>query len=90
MKRSNEAGPPIMKDEIRAAIRRMKLGKATGPGSISVELLEALEDYGIDKITTLLNEIYDTGQIPSDISKSIFFFHCQRNQGKQSVNCTGT
>ena len=33
-----------MKDEIQAAIRKMKLGKATGPDSISVELLEALED----------------------------------------------
>ena len=57
MKR-NFTGPPIMKDEIWAAIRKMKLGKATGPDSISVELLEALEDYGINKITTLLNEIY--------------------------------
>ena len=41
----------------------MKLGKAAGPDSISVELLETLEDYGI-----LLNK----GQIPPDISKSIF------------------
>ena len=40
-------------DEIRAAIRKMKLGKATGPGSLSVEFLEALEDYGIDEVTTL-------------------------------------
>ena len=38
----------------------MKLGKVTGPDSITVELLEALEDYGIDKIATLLNKIYDT------------------------------
>ena len=40
----------------------MKIGKATGPESISVGLLEALEDYGFDKITTLLIKIYDTGQ----------------------------
>ena len=46
--------------EIRAAIRKMKLGKATGPGSISVELLEALEDFEIDKITTLLNKMNGT------------------------------
>ena len=41
---------------IRAAMRKMRLGKATGPGSLSVELLEALEDFGIDKITTLFNK----------------------------------
>ena len=60
---SNFAGPPIMIDKIRAAIRKMKLSKAIGLDGISMELLEALEDYGIDKII-LLNEIYDTGQIP--------------------------
>ena len=47
----------------------MKLGNTTG--SILVELLEALEDYGIDKIT-LLNEIFNAGQIPPYNSKSIF------------------
>ena len=47
----------------------MKLGKAKGPYSMSVGLLAALEDYGIAKITTLLNDIYDTRQIPLDISK---------------------
>ena len=36
-------------DEIRAAIRKMKLGKATGPGSLSVEFLEALEDYELTR-----------------------------------------
>ena len=70
--KQNFAGPPTMKNEIVAAMRKMKSGKATGPDSISVELLEALEDYGIDKITTLLNQIYDSGHIPPDISKSIF------------------
>ena len=29
-------------------------------------------DFGIEKITDLLNEVYDTGQIPTDMSKSIF------------------
>ena len=65
----NFAGPPFLKDEIWTAITKIKSSKATGPVSISVDLLEALEDYRIDKITTLLNEIYDTGQIPLDISK---------------------
>ena len=40
----NFAGLPIMKDEIGAAIRKMKKGIPTGPDSIS----EAPEDYEID------------------------------------------
>ncbi|GFS12153.1 endonuclease-reverse transcriptase [Elysia marginata] len=50
----------------------MKSGKATGPDKISVDIIEALDDYGIEKTTNLLNEIYDTGQIPTDLTKSIF------------------
>ena len=52
MKR-NLTGPPIMEDEILAATRKLKSGKATGLASVSVELLVALGDYGIDKIKTL-------------------------------------
>ena len=74
---------PITKDEIRAAIRKIKSGKATGPDNISVELLEALEDYGTDKITTLLNEIYDTDQIPPDNSKSIVFALPKKPEAKE-------
>ncbi|GFO04846.1 craniofacial development protein 2 [Plakobranchus ocellatus] len=70
--KNNFAGPPIMKEEVETAIKKMKHVKATGPDNISVELIEALEDFGIGKVTDLLNEIYDTGQIPKDLSKSIF------------------
>ena len=70
--KKNFAGPPIMKDEVREAMRKMKTGKATGPDGLSIELIEALEEFGIEKATTLLNEIYDTGQIPVDMSRSIF------------------
>ena len=62
--KKNFAGPLIMKDEVREAMRKMKTGKATGPDGLSIELIEALEEFGIEKVTTLLNEIYDTGQIP--------------------------
>ena len=55
--------------EIRAAIRKMRLGKATGPGSISVELLEALEDFRIDKITTLFNKMNGTRHLSIHIHR---------------------
>ncbi|GFO24183.1 RNA-directed DNA polymerase from mobile element jockey-like [Plakobranchus ocellatus] len=70
--KNNFAGPPIMKEEVETAIKKMKHGKATGPDNISVELIEALENFGIGKVTHLLNEIYDLGQIPTDLSKSMF------------------
>ena len=80
MKR-NFSCAPIMKDEIRAAIRKMKLGKITGPHSISVERFEAFEEYGIDKTAILLYKIYDTGQIPSDNSRPIFIALPKKDSG---------
>ncbi|GFN77407.1 grip1-associated protein 1 [Plakobranchus ocellatus] len=44
----------------------------TDPDNIAVELIEALEDFGIGKVTHLRNEIYNTGQILTNLSKSIF------------------
>ena len=55
--KNNFAGPTIMKDEVRAAIQNMKGGKAAGPDNFAIEQIEALEEFGISKITILLKEI---------------------------------
>ena len=31
-------------------------------------MIEALEDFGIDTMTEIINEIYDSGTIPEDLS----------------------
>ena len=66
------SGLPIMKDEVRKAIKKMKIGKATGPDNIPIEVIVALEDLGVDIVTKLVNCIYDNGEIPKDMLKSIF------------------
>ena len=70
--KNNFAGPPIMKDVVRAAIKMMKHGKALGPDDVAIEEVEALGEFGIERVTDVLNEIYDTGEIPTEMSKSIF------------------
>ncbi|GFO16201.1 endonuclease-reverse transcriptase [Plakobranchus ocellatus] len=70
--KGNFAGPPILKDEVRTAIWKMKNGKATGPDNIAAEQIKALDEFGINKITVLLDEIYETGEIPKEMLKSIF------------------
>ena len=50
----------------------MKKNKAPGPDGITTEMIKALDDFGIEKITILANEIYDNGKIPEDLSRSIF------------------
>ncbi len=70
--KKNIEGPEIMKAEVKHALNRMKHGKATGPDNIPAEAIESLEDLGIDMVTKLLNAIYDTGAIPTEMSKSVF------------------
>ncbi|GFR75502.1 RNA-directed DNA polymerase from mobile element jockey-like [Elysia marginata] len=70
--KGNFAGPPILKDEVRTAIWKMKNGKATGPDNIAAEQIKALDEFDINKITELLDEIYETGEIPKEMLKSIF------------------
>ena len=54
------------------AMKTMKRGKAVGPDNISIEMIESLEDFGIDMVTILMTEIYENGDIPHDLCKSIF------------------
>ena len=70
--KKNTDGPPILKAEVEAAIRKMKRGKATGPDGIPIEIILALEEMGIGMTTKLLNAIYDSGAIPEDLAKSVF------------------
>lgn len=40
----------------------MKRNKAARPDEIVIEMLIALDDLRIDKITKVINIVYDTGQ----------------------------
>jgi hypothetical protein len=65
-------GPQILEAEVENAIKELKKGKAVGPDLIPVEAYEALDEWGIKKLTMLLNNIYDTGNIPADMLTSTF------------------
>ena len=75
------SGPSVMKDETRAAIRKVKLDKARGPDSMSVELLEAFEDYGINKIKHCSTKSMTQVRF-HQTSRNLYLLHYQRNQGQ--------
>src|SRR5437870_11073996 len=70
--RKDMDGPEILKDEVRFAIKQMKHNKACGPDNIYAELLQATEEFSVDKITEIANDKYNSGNIPEDLLKSIF------------------
>ena len=63
---SNDRGPPILKEEVQKALKNFQLGKAPGNDGITTEMLKALEDFGVDKLTDLYNDIYSTCIFPDE------------------------
>jgi len=60
----------ITVNEVRAAIAKMKCGKAAGPSGVGAEMLKAAGDAGIIWVTDLCNETVKEGRIPADWRKS--------------------
>ena len=58
---TNLKGCPILKAEVEKVIKDMKTGKASGNADITTEMLNALDETGLEKITEICNLIYDTG-----------------------------
>src|SRR5215469_5720288 len=50
----------------------MKFGKAVGNDEIALEMLKALENFAVEKITTLANKIYESWELTSQMSKLVF------------------
>ena len=59
-----------MASEVRAAICKMKKGKAVGPSGIGAEMLSAAGEAGVSWVTDLCNVIVKEGRIPADWTKS--------------------
>ena len=65
-------GPKILRSEVQEALKKMKRHKAAGPDEIVTKMITSLEEYGVNKVTDIINEIYGTGEKQEDLSRSIF------------------
>lgn len=53
-------------------LHNLKNRKATGPDNIPIEFLKAFDIRNLTHLTKMLNQIYETGEIPKDWVKSVF------------------
>jgi hypothetical protein len=81
----NQEGPEIIKSEVERAIKMMKRNKSSGPDNIQIEMIKALEEFGIDTITDLCNEMHKTGYIPKDLKTSVFITLPKK---PKAIDCT--
>ena len=69
---NNLDGPHILRSEVERAIKRVKKGKAPGADEVTADMIQALEDFGVDKLTELFNDMYSLGHLPPDLMNSIY------------------
>ena len=86
-KQNNSMQSLITSTEVKHAIKKLKNNKATGTDLIAAEMLKALDDGPIEKLTQLCNEIYSTGYWPKEKSQYLYLF--PRNQKQPDVTNTG-
>ncbi|KAL7841885.1 hypothetical protein SRHO_G00255760 [Serrasalmus rhombeus] len=61
----------ISKVEVRAALKRMKNGKAVGPDDIPVEVWRCLGEKAVDFLTRLFNKILESERMPDEWRSSV-------------------
>lgn len=77
-------GPPILEEEVKRALNRMKRNKAAGPDNVTAEMLLLAGDIGIRKLTELANEFYNNGFLPDELCRSTFIAIPKKSN---SVDC---
>ena len=63
---------PFRKDEVEKVSNSMPKNKLTGPGDVAIELIQAMDDLGVEWRTTTVSKIYDEGYFPLDMRRSTF------------------
>lgn len=56
---------------MKSAWVELKKNKAAGPDGSEIKMLAALDYFGIDKITDMINKIYDRGGMLEDLRISV-------------------
>ena len=62
--------PEVMLNEIRAAINKLKVGKAAGKDGINSEMIKAGGETVVQAMKTIIDNIWKTGDWPTDWTQS--------------------
>ena len=62
---------PILREEVEAAVKALKMGKSAGVDNIPAELVQAGEEDMVDILTTICNKIWKTGERPTTWTQSL-------------------
>ena len=67
----DEEHHPILREEVEAAVKALKMGKSAGVGNILAELVQAEGEAMIDILTAICNKIWKTEELPITWTQSL-------------------
>ena len=67
----DEEHHPILREEVEAAVKALKMGKSTGADNIPAELVQAGGEAMIDILTSICNKIWKAGEWPTTWTQSL-------------------
>ena len=67
----DEEHHPILREEVEAAVKALKMGKSSGVDNIPAELVQAVGEAMIDILTTVCSKIWKTGEWPTTWTQSL-------------------
>jgi len=82
---NEEDGLPILKEEIKEAMKKIIAGKANGIDNLPIEFFKNMNEEALNIITELVNGIYMTGAIPDDFKKTVMI---PLPKKKHSTDCS--
>ena len=62
---------PILREEVEAAVKALKMGKSAGVDNIPAELVQAGGETMVDILTTICNKFWKTGEWPTTWTQSL-------------------
>ena len=78
----------IIKEKFKRLLKRFLKRQGRRTCDIPPKMLTALGKFGIKDITKLLNIIHDTGEIPTDLKKSVYIAIPPQKQAQLNVIST--
>ena len=62
---------PILREEVEATVKTLKMGKSAGMDNIPAQLVQAGREAMIDILTAICNKIWRTGEWPTTWTQSL-------------------
>ena len=79
--------PDTLECEVKWALGRITINKASGSDGIPVELLQILKDDAMKVLDSICQQIWKTQQWPEDWTRSVFIPIPKKGNAKECSNC---